>query len=213
MSIIINGSPSDPFPMKRGLRQGDPISPFLFILVAEVLNRMLELAKKKCFIKGLEVGKDKIALFHLQFIDDTILFCAPDKGTLRNHRRILACFGIMSGLVINYQKSVLIPINISDLEARCLSQELKCLISYLPMKYLGIQLGANPRRIETWKPVLDKIKKKLSKWKSGLLSWAGRITMIRAFVQTTKGGGKKDHLSSIRLFFGVPKIEGRRCQQ
>ncbi|QHO52390.1 Putative ribonuclease H protein [Arachis hypogaea] len=88
----------------------------------------------------------------------------------------------MSGLVINYQKSVLIPINISDSEARCLSQELKCPVSCLPMKYLGIQIEANPRRIETWKPVLDKIEKKLSKWKSGLLSRAGRITMIRAVV-------------------------------
>ncbi|KAL4337785.1 hypothetical protein AHAS_Ahas12G0144900 [Arachis hypogaea] len=163
MSIIINGSPPDPFPMKRGLRQSDPISPFLFILVAEVLNRMLELAKEKGFIKGLEVGKDKIPLSRLQFVNDTILFYSPDKGTLRNHRRFLACFGIMSGLVINYQKSVLIPINILDSEARCLAQELKCPVSCLPMKYLGIPLGANPRRLKTCKPVLDKIDKKLSK--------------------------------------------------
>ncbi|XP_072074357.1 secreted RxLR effector protein 78-like [Arachis hypogaea] len=75
MSIMVNGSPTKPFDMERELRQGDPLSPFLFILVAEVLNKMLQEAKetKLVKVKGLEVGTHRVLLSHLQFASYFIL--------------------------------------------------------------------------------------------------------------------------------------------
>ncbi|XP_020967701.1 uncharacterized protein LOC107616438 [Arachis ipaensis] len=89
MSVLVNGSPSKPFNMERGLRQGDPLSPLLFVLVVDVLHRMLGKAVKNGRIAPLLVGGDCIELSHLQFADDTILFCPPETETIVNYKRLL----------------------------------------------------------------------------------------------------------------------------
>ncbi|XP_052117769.1 uncharacterized protein LOC127747670 [Arachis duranensis] len=137
MSIIVNGTPTELFPMERDLCQGDPISLFLFILMAEVLNQMLIKTRNRGF--------------------------PPKRRILRNYRRVLTYFGMISGLVINYQKSTLIPINVHNEEATFLVEELNCPMGILPITYLGIPLEANPKRIDTWKPMVEKMEKKL--WK------------------------------------------------
>ncbi|XP_072090535.1 secreted RxLR effector protein 78-like [Arachis hypogaea] len=85
MSVLINGSPSKPFKMEQGLRQGDPLSPFLFVLVVDVLHRMIGEAVRNGRISPLLVGRDSVELSHLQFADDTILFCPPEDETMRNY--------------------------------------------------------------------------------------------------------------------------------
>nr|XP_025625497.1 uncharacterized protein LOC112717769 [Arachis hypogaea] len=145
ISILVNGSPSKPFKMERGLRQGDPLSPFLFVLVVEVLNRMIRDAVRNGIISSLLVGRDNIELSHLQFTDDTILFCPPDEETIRNYKRLLRCFEIMSGLSINFEKPNLILVNCRQEWVTQMCQQLGCQEAALPVRYLGISLGANPR--------------------------------------------------------------------
>ena len=168
MSIIINGSPSKPFKMERGLRQGDPLSPFLFVLIAEVLNRLINITMLEGLVDAIKVGSDGIILSHMQFAVDTILFSPAKKEVLMNLRRILDCYGFMSGLRINYEKYALFPLNCESSLIQELNAALGCMISSLPTKYLGIPLGPNPRRIETWSPIIDKIRRKFSGWKSKL---------------------------------------------
>ncbi|XP_020970234.1 uncharacterized protein LOC110268431 [Arachis ipaensis] len=146
MSVLINGSPSKPFKMERGLRQGDPLSPFLFVLVVDVLHRMIGKAVRNGRISPLLVRRDHIELSHLQFADDTVLFCPPEEETIKNYRRLLRCFQLIV---------------------------LGCKQANLPVKYLGISLGANPRMVKTWKPVIDKVEEKLSLWKAKILNKAG----------------------------------------
>ncbi|XP_020963796.1 uncharacterized protein LOC110265242 [Arachis ipaensis] len=111
MSVLVNGAPSKPFRMERGLRQRDPLSPFLFVLVVDVLHRMVGKAVRNGHIFPLLVGRDNIELSHLQFVDDTILFCPQDTETVMTYKRLLRCFKLMFGLSINFDKSNLIPIN------------------------------------------------------------------------------------------------------
>ncbi|XP_057719285.1 uncharacterized mitochondrial protein AtMg01250-like [Arachis stenosperma] len=111
MSILINGSPSKPFKMERGLRQGDPLSHFLFVLVVDVLHRMIGEAVRNGRISPQLVGQDDIALSQLQFADDTIIFCPTEEETIRNYKRLLRCFELISGLSINFEKSNFIPVN------------------------------------------------------------------------------------------------------
>ena len=176
MSIIINGSLSKPFRMERGLWQEDPLSPFLFVLVAEVLNRLLGKAVSMGLTEGIELGSSRVTLSHLQFVDDTILFAPMKQEILFYIRRILNCFGLMSGLKTNYEKSTIIPVNCDDFVLTDLRRNLQCQVLSLPVKYLGIPLGANPRREDTCDPIIDKIKKRLNGWKSKLLSKASRLT-------------------------------------
>ncbi|XP_072066970.1 uncharacterized protein [Arachis hypogaea] len=133
--------------MERGLRQGDPLSPLLFVLVVDVLHRMLEEAVRNGRITLLLVGRDHIELSHLQFADDTILFCPPKTETIVNYKRLLCCFELMS----------------------------VCKQASLPVRYLRISLGANPCLVKTWKPVIDKVEEKLSLWKAKVLNKAGVV--------------------------------------
>ncbi|XP_016192516.1 uncharacterized protein LOC107633394 [Arachis ipaensis] len=114
MSVLINGSPTKPFKMERGLRQGDPLSPFLFVLVVDVLHRMIGEAVRNGRISPLLVGRYSVELSHLQFADDTILFCPPDEKTMQNYKWLLHWFELMSGLSINFDKSSLIPLNCEE---------------------------------------------------------------------------------------------------
>ena len=74
--------------MERGLRQKDPLSPFFFILIAEVLNKMLEKAKGSGLIECLRISRNSIELFHFQFVDDIILFCLEKEEVPYSFKRI-----------------------------------------------------------------------------------------------------------------------------
>jgi len=89
--------------MGRGLRQGDPLSPFLFVIMAQVLSRMLINATQLKLFKGLEVGLKKVKISHLQFVYDTLIFTDVEEGYLENFKRILLSFQSFSGLTVNYK--------------------------------------------------------------------------------------------------------------
>ncbi|XP_072087269.1 uncharacterized protein [Arachis hypogaea] len=121
------------------------LSSFLFVLMVDVLNRMIGEAVRNGRISPLLVGRDNIELSHLQFDDDTILFFPPEEETLKNYKRLLRCFEMMSGLSINFEKSNLIPVNCSSEWVNKMCQLLGCQEVALPVRYLGISLGANLR--------------------------------------------------------------------
>lgn len=180
MSVLINGFATKEFQTQKGLRQGDPLSPFLFNIVVEALNILLERAKTLNIIKGTQIGANGVILSHLQFADDTILFCNNDRVELANIKRILRCFQLMSGLKINFSKSSICGVKLCDQAVKELALVMGCKIEKLPIKYLGLPLGANPKRIKTWEPVLDRMTKKLNVWSRRFNSAGGRLTMLNS---------------------------------
>ena len=130
----------------REVSGGDQLSPFLFVLVAEVLNRMFGKAKEEELIEGIRVGRNLVDLSHLQFVDNTILFCLAKVKILRNYRYILDNFGILTGLSINYDKSALISLNCYEKKVKAMKKSLDCEVSALPITYLGIPLDANIKK-------------------------------------------------------------------
>ena len=81
-SVFINGKPRGRIIASRGIRQGDPLSPFLFLLVSEVLGEIINKLHINSQFEGFLVGKDLIHLPLLQFVDDTLLFCKYDVKML-----------------------------------------------------------------------------------------------------------------------------------
>lgn len=187
ISILVNGSPTEEFSPQKGLRQGDPLSPFLFNIAAEGLNVLLKRARVLGLIKGASIGSGNLKLSHLQFADDTILFCDAEWEEIVNVKRILRCFEIMSGLKINFHKSVVCGVGISGDITQAFASKLYCLSKKLPLLYLGLPLGANPRRKKTWQPVVEKVKAKLALWKRRTLSFAGRLTLIKSVLDSLPG--------------------------
>lgn len=114
VSILVNGSPSKQFRMQKGIRQGDPLSPFLFIIGAESLNCIFQGAIHQGTIKGLRIGVDGPLLTHLQFANDTLVFCGADLEEFKNIKCLLKGFEVMSGLKINYHKSVVCGVGMVD---------------------------------------------------------------------------------------------------
>jgi hypothetical protein len=116
-SILINGSPSGFFGSSRGVRQGDPLSPFLFVLVMEAFSRMIDAIYSRGLILGFFVSSrdhDRVEVFHLLFADDTLVSCGADASQINYMGALLVCFEAVSGLKVNLTKSSLIPIGSFD---------------------------------------------------------------------------------------------------
>ena len=107
ISILVNGSPTDEFKPQRGLRQGDPLAPLLFVLVAEGLTGLMREAVSRNLFHSFMVGKNKVPVNILQFADGTIFFGEASMENVSVIKAILRSFEIASGLRINFSKSQL----------------------------------------------------------------------------------------------------------
>lgn len=107
-SILINGRKSEAFNHSCGLRQGDPMLPYLFNICLESLSHMINQATNNKLLTPFLVGKDKVLVFHLMFADDLLIFGRVDESTTFAVRQILRDFCKISGQKINEGKSRLI---------------------------------------------------------------------------------------------------------
>jgi hypothetical protein len=181
MSVLINGSPTKEFKMERGLRQGDPLSPFLFLLVAEGFNVLMSKAVSDREFVGYGVGRDEeLTISHLQFADDTLVIGKRRWGNIFTMKATLQLFELISGLKVNFHKSELIGINIEDSWLRDAAAVLNCKVGCLPFNYLGLPIGANPRKTRTWEPVINSLRKRLLSWKNRALSMGGRLVLLKS---------------------------------
>jgi len=165
-SVLVNGCPTDEFPIERGLRQGDPLSPFLFLLVAEGFNVLMPSSVEAGLFNDYHVGQGtKLCLSHLQFADDTLIIGKKCWVNVRSIRVVLLIFKHLSGLKVNFQKSLLTGVNVSDTWLNEASLLLNCRVGTLPFVYLGLPIGGDPRRLDFWKPIVNNIISRLSNWK------------------------------------------------
>ncbi|GJX02447.1 putative RNA-directed DNA polymerase [Tanacetum coccineum] len=180
-SILINGSPSKEFKFSKGLRQGDPLSPFLFIIAMEALHiALMEAREKGRSFKALHVEKFMAEISHLQYADDALLVGEWSEINITNLIRILRCFQVSSGLKVNLNKSRLMGVGVKNDEVKRVARSIKCKNGSLPFIYLGLPVGSSMRKITSWEPIVSKLHLKLAKWKAKSLSFGGRLTLIKA---------------------------------
>ncbi|KAJ9539609.1 hypothetical protein OSB04_026115 [Centaurea solstitialis] len=179
-SVLVNGSPSKEFMMEKGLRQGDPLAPFLFLIVAENLHLLVEEAKDKSLFEGLSIGNEGIEVSHLQYADDAIFFVKWSLRNLRNLIKILDCFHAISGLKINMRKSKIYGVGVQEAEVEDWARGVGCVGGALPFSYLGLPVGAVMSRKSYWRPVIEKVKSRLVSWKARMISFGGRLTLVKS---------------------------------
>ncbi|XP_026384551.1 uncharacterized protein LOC113280112 [Papaver somniferum] len=183
--VLINGSPDKFFNPSRGLRQGDPLSPYLFIFCMEALSRTLSHAEDLGIISGVKICKNAPSINHLLFADDCMVFCKENPTEAKNLKDILNIFGDTSGQLINFSKSGIFFSK--DTDPALMPHICNLLgVQALPLndKYLGSLLFTHRRKIQYFKPGADKMKRNLSSWKNSPLNPAGREVIIK-FVTST----------------------------
>ena len=138
-SILLNGVPGRWMTCRRGLRQGDPLSPYLFIIVADVLQKLI----RRASMNG-ELFHPVDALLPcpvLQYADDTLILTRGDVSSMHVLKNILDDFSLATGLTINYHKSTFVPMNVDDATASAMANVLGCALSTFPQTYLGLPLS------------------------------------------------------------------------
>ena len=176
--IIMNGGVTEFFTHRKGLRQGDPLSPMLFNLVVDVLQKMIQVVNASHNIR-LSSKLRQSVIIH-QYADDTVLIANNSTTTLFSLKIMLRLFSAVSGLQINFQKSSWIPINQSPEEVQISSAILGCSLSDFPVTYLGLPLTINRPTSAAFMPLIERLESKLEGWKSKLISRGGRLLLMNA---------------------------------
>ena len=180
-SVLINGTHSGFFRNTRGLRQGNPLSPYLFILVMEAFNQLLSRASCGGLVEGFKMGRsggEGKDLLHLLFVDDTLIFCNVNSENLRYLSWVFLWFEVIFGLKVNRDKSKVIPVGSIESLKEGVSV-MGCKVGKLPTSYLGLPLGASFKSSRVWDVVEERFRKRLFLWKRQYLSKHGRLTLIK----------------------------------
>nr|GEY08021.1 putative ribonuclease H protein At1g65750 family [Tanacetum cinerariifolium] len=178
-SILVNSSATPEFSINRGLRQGDTLSPFLFILVMEGLHNAFSEAVGNRLISGININNSTINISHVFFADDVIITTEWNARDLENIIRILHVFYLASGLKINIHKSNIYGIGVNEEDVSNMASNAGCIEGNISFNYLDLPIGSNMKSIANWKKLVDRFNLRLSNWNANLLSIGGRLTLIK----------------------------------
>jgi hypothetical protein len=147
LSVLVNGSPTKEINIQRGLKQGDPLAPFLFLLVVEGFGGAMRKAGDLDLFRGFQIRGGGPTISHLQYADNTLCIGEASLNNLWTLKAILRGFELASGLKVNFWKSSLIGVNVDNSFLELASTFLNCRRGELPFNYLGLPVGASPRRM------------------------------------------------------------------
>ncbi|CAL1384036.1 unnamed protein product [Linum trigynum] len=181
MRINWNGELTSVIKPSRGVRQGDPLSSFLFVLCMERLAHRIEQVVEEKLWKPIPLSKDGPKLSHLFFADDLILFAEAESGQIDVIRSCLEDFCLSSGQKVNLHKSAMfVSPNVHRDKAQRLSARAGISLTNDLGRYLGISAINGKVTKERYHQLLLKIQNKLATWKANHLSTAARITLVKS---------------------------------
>lgn len=203
VSVKVNGALEGYFNCSSGLKQGDPISPYLFVLAMEALSVCINLETQSPQFRFHSRTKNA-EISHLIFADDVMLFCYGDNDSVSAMLRAVNRFAEMSGLVTNPAKCVTFFGNVPTAV-----QDFTIAVSgfnrgVLPVVYLGLPLISGKLHKRDCQPLITKICNKFEHWSSKIISQAGRGQLIKSVIF-----GIQNHWSG-HLF--LPKLILKRIQ-
>lgn len=182
-SINVNGSLCGYFKGSKGLRQGDPLSPSLFVIAMEILARLLESNFSDGSI-GFHPKASEVKISSLAFADDLMIFYDGKPSSLQGINSVLSSFKTLSGLEMNTEKSAVYTAGLDDTE----SEETRAfgfVNGTFPFRYLGLPLLHRKLRRSDYSPLIDKVASRFNHWATKTLSFAGRLQLISSVIYST----------------------------
>jgi len=164
----------------KGLRQGDPLSPLLFNLVANAMSEMLCIASEEGIINGVCPDLVEGGLTHLQYANNTVLFIQYSETDMINLKFLLFCYEELSGMKINYLKSEVFIVGLSAQESQKVADAFNCKLGRFHLKYLGLPISDRRLSKAELRDSADKIERRLQTWKCGHLSSGGKSILINS---------------------------------
>jgi mannosylglycoprotein endo-beta-mannosidase len=180
--FFLNGIPGRYIPHGRGLRQGDPLSPLLFDIAIDPLQRLLEQATEQGLLSAMpgNLQGPRISLY----ADDAAIFLAPTTHDVEGLANILQNFGEVSGLVTNVSKSSIAPIQCDNINLEEVLANFPATTTPFPIKYLGLPLSLGRLRRADLQPYIDKAVARLSPWKGKFLNHAGCTALVKSVLSS-----------------------------
>lgn len=180
--MLLNGVPRKWIDCRNGLRQGDPLSPYLFIIVADVLRRLLHNPSLSSSFFHPLVPNAPCPV--LQYADDTLIFLRCSSEAVLQAKHVLRIFEDATGLSINYHKTTFLPVSVPKSLAQSLAASFGTTVSSFPQPYLGLPLSTSKLSVSDCLPLIASVDKHLSGWSASLLNRAGRLTLSSAVLSS-----------------------------
>ena len=170
----------------RDLRQGDPLSPSLFVISMEAFTRLFHSrVQNSSYFKFHPLCKE-LQLTHLSFADDLLIFTAADPSSIQLVKNALLDFEKISGLAVNPSKSEIFCAATSEHLKNQILEILNFKEGKLPVRYLGMPLLPGKLSLKDCQPVLDKILARINTWSNRKLSFAGRLQLLQSVLYSTQ---------------------------
>ena len=183
-SILVNGDPKGMIIPSRGIQQGDPLSPFLFLLCTEGLHGLISEAAEQGDIRGYSLSRNGPHLTHLLFADDNLLFCRATIQECQKILDILDIYGKCSGQQINRSKTAIF---FSKSTFKEIIDHIKVALGVPKIKqyekYLGLPSLVGRNKKASFNYIKERIWRKIQGWKEKLLSQVGTDILIKTVVQ------------------------------
>jgi hypothetical protein len=206
-SILLNGSPFGNFSPERGLRQGDPLSPFLFILGVEVFSRLMFKEERNGSIKGLWIARNVTAIHHLLFADDLLIFGRASIAEATSIKIYLDKYYKWSGHLVNASKS---SIHFTKNTKPTISTAISRIIPYSTTSssnlYLGLPILMGNSKKKAFQSILDKVLRRIEGWRAKTLSQAGRLTLIKSIAATLPSYAMSTFLLPNSIYTALDRI-------
>ncbi|XP_060183197.1 uncharacterized protein LOC132613164 [Lycium barbarum] len=184
-SVLINGQPHGFFHSTRGVKQGDPLLPTLFIIVAEVLSRALNSLHQNQGFCGFGMPKWSPRINHLCYADDTIIFASACEISLKMIMEVLADYEKASGQLINKAKSaVYLHDRVDEIEFQRVERITSIGRQAFPIIYIGCPIYYSRAKMAFYSALITRIRGKLQGWKGKLLSFGVRAVLFKHVRQT-----------------------------
>ena len=186
--VRLNNEESEYITPTRGLRQGDPLSPYLFLLCSEGLSSMIRHEEELGNLTGVKVCREAPAVSHLLFADDSLILMKADESNAASLQRALNSYCKASGQLVSENKSSIFFSPCTSVDTRVqVCTTLNILTEAITDKYLGLPPIVGVDRTDCFQHLIDRVCSRLSGWKEKLLSFGGKEILLKAIIQAIPG--------------------------